>query len=60
MSFDITFCSYAKCKDRDCERHQRKLKNYLYPVSIGDCPRCENWENGKWAIDSRFQKRQKS
>lgn len=50
MSYDMTFCSYRKCKNKDCERHQDRLKNWLYPVSIGDFPKCENWKDGKHSI----------
>lgn len=56
-SYDISFCSFKKCKETKCSRNQIRLKGYKYPVSIADFPRCENWENGKWAIDDRFQKR---
>lgn len=56
-SYDISFCSFTGCKEENCSRHQKRLKDYPYPVSIMDFPRCENWKNGKWAIDDRFQKK---
>lgn len=56
-SYDISFCSFTKCKETNCSRHQERLIGYFYPVSIMDFPRCENWNNGNWAIDERFKKR---
>lgn len=50
MSYDITFCSYNKCKDRHCDRHPRRLKGWPYPVSMSDFKECENWKDGNHSI----------
>ena len=53
MSFDITFCSYKGCKEKNCERHLTRLKGWLYPVSIADFTKCENWKDGLHSIRIR-------
>lgn len=54
-SYDISFCSNKNCTDTSCRRNQDRLKDYPYPVSIMDFPRCEKWVNGEHAIDTRFR-----
>ena len=44
MSYDITFCSYDKCKNQKCDRHPNRLKGWIYPVSMADFTECENWK----------------
>ena len=55
-SYDISFCSNKNCTDITCRRNQDRLKDYPYPVSIMDFPRCEKWVNGEHAIDKRFRR----
>lgn len=49
-SFDITFCSYYECQNKECERHKNRLENYHYPVSVADFPKCEHWKDGKHSL----------
>lgn len=51
MSYDITFCSYKGCKEKNCDRHPIRLKGWLYPVSIADFTKCENWEEGNTQLE---------
>ena len=47
MSYDITFCTNKKCKNKKCERHPIKLKGWYYPVSMSDFTKCKFWKNGE-------------
>lgn len=46
-SYDITFCSYKDCENTKCRRHQKRLENWKYPVSIGNFKDCEDWEDNE-------------
>lgn len=50
MSYDITFCSFKKCKKTKCERHPIQHKGWIYPVSVADFTECENWKDGDHSI----------
>ena len=49
-SYDITFCSKQNCKNKECERSQRRIiqecaeLNYIPYISISDFKECEYWE----------------
>ena len=47
MSYDITFCTNKKCKNKKCERHPIKLKGWHYLVSMADFTKCEFWKSGE-------------
>ena len=48
--YDITFCSYKDCKNKECRRHPSKLNGWLYPVSMSNFEKCNNWKDGKHRI----------
>ena len=46
-SYDITFCQNINCENKECLRHQDRLKDYPYSISIARFTDCEFWKNGE-------------
>lgn len=56
MSYDITFGTKVDCKNKQCDRHPKRLRFWNYPVSIANFEKCKYWkeknnqEEKKWII----------
>jgi len=44
-SEDITFCGYAKCPNKNCERNQSNIKQYWLDHSFALFTECEFWND---------------
>ena len=41
---DITYCYYADCPNKDCDRHQCNIKDKHFPYWFGLFERCKYWK----------------
>ena len=41
MTIDIAYCSNTNCKNKNCERNQEHVKDYLGLIWISDFPDCK-------------------
>lgn len=43
MNYDISFCAYEKCENKECIRHLHNVKIDT-PITVSTFPKCECWE----------------
>lgn len=45
-SYDITFCA-RECNNNKCERNKKRLKGWIYPVSMAYFNECKDYKKEK-------------